>query len=67
MSNLRPGRGVPFEAGPFKAGVLLVRFLSDVTGVVLINLELPSADAHAQHNPPLHAAATSCVTLNRGI
>lgn len=62
-SHLRPGGGVPFEARPLKAGVLLFGLLVGNARVVIEGLELSPGDAHTQDGPPLHATTARCVTL----
>lgn len=60
---LRPGSRVPLEARPLEAGVLLLRLLAAPARFIAQGLELSSADADTQDDPPLHAAPAGCVTL----
>lgn len=61
--HLRPGGGVPFEAWPLEAGVLVLGLLARIARHLVEGLELPPSDAHAQDGPLLDAATASCVTL----
>jgi len=61
--HLRPGGGVPFEARPLKAGVLLFGPLAAAAGLFVKALELSCTDADAQDEPSLHAATAGRVTL----
>lgn len=62
--HLGPGGGVPFEARPLKAGGLHFGSSQGSSTRLLVKyLKLPSADAHTQDDPPLHAAAAGRVAL----
>lgn len=60
---LGPGGGVPFEARPLKAGGFLFGLLAAAARLLIKDLELSSADADAQDDPPFHSTPTGGVAL----
>lgn len=61
--HLRPGGGVPFEAGPLEAGALLSRLFGDIAVLCSVVLGFALRDPHAQNNTPLHSTPTGGVAL----
>lgn len=63
MTYLGPGRGVPFEARPLETRGFILWLLAASTRLLIKHLELSSADAGAEDDPPLHSAAAGRVAL----
>ena len=62
-THLRPGAGVPLEAGPLEASALLGGLLGQATLGAAACLRLPVGQLHAQDQPLLHASATGGIAL----